>query len=69
MIHIVIHKDNAVHYKHIDDSPEPFFPEPQGTEGDDWVEINIEDEDSCDANYVSQTYNININHIIDVVGE
>ena len=64
MIIIVMNKDIAPAYARIDDAPEPYYPEPMGSEGDNWVEINIEDEESTDVDYIASTYNININHII-----
>ena len=64
MITIVIHKDNAGFYKHIDDCPEPYYPEKMNSEGDDWVEITIEDESKTDFYYLSNTYQIALNHII-----
>jgi hypothetical protein len=67
MITLVIHKDNAHHYKHIDDGyTEPYYPEPQGNQGDDWVELTIDDEESTDFYYLANTYHISLNHIIGV---
>ncbi len=67
MITIIIHKDNAHHYKHIDDGyTEPFYPEPQGKEGDDWIEIIIEDEESTDFYHIANTHQIALNHIIGI---
>ena len=66
MITIVIDKDNAVHYKNIDDCPEPYYSDLQGNRGDDWVELTLDDETSTDFFYLANTYHVNLNHIIAV---
>lgn len=66
MITVVIPKDAASLYSSIDDQPEPFLPEPMGNDGDNWVEITIENEADCDPWVIANRYNININHIIDI---
>lgn len=59
-----MNKDIAPAYARIDDAPEPYFPEPMDSVGDDWVELNIEGDESSDVDYITSTYDININHII-----
>lgn len=66
MITIVIHKDNADFYRSIDENPETYYPEPMDNDGDDWVELTIDDEESTDFYEIANKYGMNINDIIAV---
>ena len=65
MITIVINKDNARHYKFVDEF-EPYHCDLQGDAGDDWVELTLDNETSTDFFYLANTYHLNLNHIIAV---